>query len=113
MGSDLHHSGGPVGGQDAAAVEAADAGVAAVDVGTAVLAAENGPLGEDGKTVQGGGTGTAHHGICQDAVVEGHVDAVVVPVEGHGLHIDVGGQQLGAADPGVGAGVQNGLGAGG
>ena len=88
-------------------------GVTAVDVGTAVFPAEDGPLGENRKAVQGGGPGAAHHSIGENPVVEGHVDAVVIPVKGHGLHIDIGGQKLCAADPGVGAAVQNGLGAGG
>ena len=65
MGSDLHYGGGQVGEEGGGAVEGTEAGAAAVDVGAAVFAAEDGPLGEDGQAVQCGGAGVAYHGIGQ------------------------------------------------
>ena len=79
----------------------------------AVLAAEHRPLAEDPKTIQGGGAAGANQGIRQNPVVEGDVDAVVVPVKGHRLHIDIRMDQLGTADPDIGRGVQKLLRAGG
>lgn len=113
MGSDLHNGRGQIGEQGGGAVEAAQAGVAAVDMCPAVFPAENRPFVEDRQTLHGGGAGSADHGIRQDPVIEGQVDAVVVAVKSHRLHIDIGGNQLRTADPGVGCGIQNGLGAGG
>ena len=110
---DLHYGGRQIGEEGGGTVVGTQAGAAAVDVGTAVFTAENGPFREDGKAVQRGGAGVAHHGIGQHPVVEGQVDAVMAAVEGHGLHIDIGSDELCAPDPGVGGGVQKGLGAGG
>ena len=107
----LHHSGGTVGAGQGQTVGAAQTGVAAENVGVAVLAAEDGPFGEHGHTVQCCRPGGSYGGIGQDSVEEGHVDAVMVPVKGHRLHINVGVDQIGAADPGVGGGVQDTLGA--
>jgi hypothetical protein len=59
-------------------------------VGAAVFTAQYGAFGEGGKAVQRGGAVIADNGIGNDAVVEGHVDAVVVPVKGYRLHVDVG-----------------------
>ena len=44
---------------------------------------------------------TSNTRIGQDPVVEGHIDAVVVTVEGYRLHVNVGVQQFRAADTGV------------
>lgn len=89
------------------------AGVAGVDVGVAFFAAEDGAFGEDCQTIQCGRSGDADYGICQHPVVEGDIDAVVGAVECYRLHINVGVEQFGAADPGVGAGIQQFLGPGG
>lgn len=113
VGSDFHHSGGEIGADAGQTVGAADYGVAAVDVGPAVFAAEDCPLGEGGKAVQTGGASGSYHGVGQDLIVESDVDTEVVPVKGHRFHINICVQQFGTADPGVGAGVQNGLGTGG
>ena len=113
VGSDLHNGGRQVREQGGGAVKSAQAGAAAVDMCPAVFAAENGPFGENSETVQRSGAGIAHHGISQYPVVEGQVDAVMVPVEGYGLYINIGSDEFRAADPGVGGGVQKGLGAGG
>ena len=110
-GSGLYHGGGAVGGEDGAAVGFFDAGVAGENVGAAVLAAKHRPLGEYRKTAQSRGTAGADHRVRQNAVVEGDVDTVVIPVKGDRLHIDVGVQQLGAAYPHVGGAVQRLLGA--
>ena len=80
-------------------------------MGPTVLTAEHRPLGKYRQAVKGGGPRLADGGIGQDPVVEGDVDAVVIPVKGHRLHIDIGMQQLGAPHPGPGAAVQQGLGA--
>ena len=48
--SDLHHGGGAVGGVEGAAVGGTQPGIGGEDVGAAVLAAEYGTFGEDGKT---------------------------------------------------------------
>ena len=108
--SDLHHGGGAVGGVDGTAVGGSQTGVGGEDVGPAVLAAEDGPLGEDGEAAEGGGHGGAGHGVGQDLIVEGHIDAVVVAVKGHGLHINVGVQEPGGADLDPGGAVQDLLG---
>ena len=85
MGSDLHHCSGQVGEEGGRAVVLAQAGVASVNMCPVVFAAENGPFGEDGKPIQGRGTGAADHGIGQDPVVEGQIDAVMIPVKSHRL----------------------------
>ena len=113
MGSDLNHCGGQIGLHPGDSVGTAKDGAASVDVGAAVLSPENSPLGEDGKTVQTGGTACTDDRIGDDFIVKGDVDAVVAAVEGGRLYLDVRVQQLGAADPGGGAGIQNALGAGG
>ena len=113
VGSDLHHRGGQVGAEPCGAVSLSDAGVAGVDVGPAVLAAEHGPFGEYSQPVKGGRTGNTHHRIRQNPVVEGYVDAVVVAVKGHRFHIDGGVEQLRTADLCADAGIQQRLGAGG
>ena len=84
-----------------------DAGIAAENMGAAVLAAENGPFGEDRKTVKRGRPGCADYRVSQNLVVEGYVDTVVIPVESHRLHLDGGIEKLGAADFGAGGGIQN------
>ena len=95
---------------DGAAVGGSQAGVGGEDVGPAVLTAEHRPLGEHRQAAEGGGHGRARHGVGQDLIVEGHVDAVVVAVKGHGLHIDVGVQEPGGADLHPGGAVQELLG---
>ena len=113
MGSDLHHSGGQIGLKPGDAVRAVQHSAASVDMGAAVLSPENSPLGEDRQTVEAGGTACADDRIGDDPIVEGDVDAVVAAVEGGRFYLDVRVQQLGAANPGGGAGIQNALGAGG
>ena len=113
VGSDLHHGGGAVEMYGGQAIGFAQTGIAAEDVGAAVLTAEDGALGKHSQPVKGGRPGITHHRVGQNSIVEGHVNAVVVPVEGHGLHVDVGVQQLRAADLGIGGGVQQLLAAGG
>ena len=46
----LHHGGGAVGGVEGTAVGGTQPGIGGEDVGAAVLAAEYGTFGEDGKT---------------------------------------------------------------
>ena len=65
------------------------AGIAAIDVGAAVLAAKHGPLGKYCQAVKGCGTGVANGGVRQYPVVEGYIDAVMVTVEGNGFYINV------------------------
>ena len=108
--SDLHHGGGAVGGVDGAAVGSAETGVGSEDVGPAVLAAEHRPLGENRQAAEGGGHGGAGHGVGQNLIVEGYIDAVVVAVEGHRLHINIGVQEPGRADLYSGGAVQELLG---
>lgn len=110
VGSDLYHCGGQIGAGAGGTVAFAQASVTAVNVGSAFFAAEYGPLGEYGQAVKGGGAAAAYHGVGQNAVVEGHIDAVVIPVEGHRLHINVGVEQFGAADFCAGGTVQQALG---
>ena len=99
--------------QAAQTIRSTENSVASEDVGAAVFAAKDGSLREHGKTVQTGRAACADDSISKDPVKECNVDAVVAPVKCHRLHIDVGVQQFRATDPGVGAGVQDGLGAGG
>ena len=82
-------------------------------MGTAVFAAEDGPLGEYRQAAEGGRHGRAGHGVGQDLIVEGDVNTVVVAVEGHRLHIDIGMQQPGRAHLHPGGAVQDLLGPGG
>lgn len=110
--SDLYNGGGAVGGGQGAAVGTADSCVTCKDVGPAVLTAQNCPLAEYRKAAQRSRPAGAVHGIGKDAVIEGDVYAVMVPVKGHRLHIDIGVQQFGAADPDVGCSIQNLLGRG-
>jgi hypothetical protein len=87
---DLYYRGRTVGTADTGAVGTAEPGIGGEDVGTAILAAQHSPFGEGGKAVQRGGAVIADDGIGNDAVVESYVDAVVVPVKGYRLHVDVG-----------------------
>ena len=94
VGSDLHHSGGTVGIATGRPVAFTQTGVAGENMGPAVLAAEYSPLAEHSKTVKCSRPCLTNGGICQYAVVEGHINAVVVSIKGHGFHIDVGVQQF-------------------
>jgi len=109
----LHHGRGPVCQIPGNGLRRAGPQVAAVDVGAALLAAEDNPFGEDCQTAQRGRAVGPHNGVGQDPVVEGDVDAVVVSVKGHGLHVYVGAEKLRAADPGTGGAFQHPLGTGG
>ena len=82
----LHHCRRTVCAEESGAVGSADAGIAAVDVGTAVFAAEDGSLAEHRKAVKSGGAGAAHGGIGQDPVAEGHINTVMVTIERYGFH---------------------------
>lgn len=108
--SDLHHRNGTVGMNTGDAVIAAQDGVAAENVRTAVFAAEDGPFGEYRKAIKRRGVDGTGDSVGQNLIVESHIDAVMVPVEGHGLHIDIGIEQLRAADSGSGGGIQHALG---
>ena len=79
-------------------------------MGPAVLTAENCPLGKYRQAVQADRSGAANGGIGQDPIVEGHVDAVVIPVESHRLHIHVSIQKIRTADLDPGTAVQHRLG---
>ena len=107
----LHHGGGEIGEEGGGAVEPAQAGIAAVDMCPAVFPAKHRPFAEYGQTLQRRGAVAARHRIGQDPVVEGQVDAVVIPVKGHRFHVDVGIDQLCTADLDVSGAVQLGLGA--
>ena len=85
VGSDLHHSSGIIGNIAADTVCFVQPCVGAVDVRLAVLAAQHCPFGEYGHAVKSRRPGSADGGIRQNAVVEGHVDAVVVAVKSHRL----------------------------
>ena len=98
---------------EGSAVGSPQAGVGGEDVGPAVFAAEDGPLGEYCQAAEGGGHGGAGGGVGQDLIVEGDIDAVVVAVEGHGFHIDIRVQKPCGAHPDPGGAVQKLLGAGG
>ena len=108
--SDLHHGNGAVGMDPGEAVGTTDDGVAAENVCPAVLAAEEGPLCEYRETVKRRGMDRAGNGIGQDLIVESHINAVMVPVEGHRLHINIGIEQFGTADSGTGGRIQHALG---
>ena len=105
----LHHSGGAVDDIASQAVGLTDASIAAINVGLAVLAAQHCPFGKHSQTVQRSGAVGADGGIGENAVVEGYIDAVVIPVKCHRLHINVCVQQLGAAHPGTGRRIQQAL----
>ena len=111
--SDLHHGGGAVGVDLGGAVALAKAGVAAENVGAAVLTAENGPFGENGQTSDGGAAAISGGSVCQNAVVESDVDAVVMAIKSHGFHFNGGIQKFGAAHLCAAGGIQHRLGTGG
>ena len=113
VGSDLHHSGGQVGTVAAQAVGTADDGITAEDMGPAVFAAQHCPLGESCQPIQAGGPSGPDHRVSDHLIIKGDVDAVVVVIKSHRLHIDVCVKKGSTADPGTGAGIQNGLGSGG
>ena len=79
-------------------------------MGAGVFAAEDSPLGEQGQTADGGGAAGGHGGVRNDFIIEGQVDGVVIPVEGHRAHIDGGMDQLRRADLCRAGGIQNSLG---
>ena len=105
--SDLYHGGREIGLDLGIAVTAADSGVAAENVGTAVFAAKNSPFGEYGQPADGGTAAVSGDGIGQNPVVERNVDAVMMPIEGHRLHFDGGIEQFSASDLGTVCVVQN------
>lgn len=105
--SDLHHSCGEIGQYLGIAVAGADPGVTAEDMGAAVLTAENGPFGEDSQTTDGGTAAVPGCGICQNPVIKGDVDAVMMAIEGHRLYFNGGIEQFRAADLGAAGAVQN------
>ena len=107
----LYYGNRAVGEHPGDSVNATENGVAAEDMSPAVLTAEDGPLGEYGKTVKRRGVNGTGDGVCVDLIVECHVDAVMVAIESHRFHIDVGIKKLGAVDPCTGGGVQHFLGA--
>ena len=107
--SDLHHGGGAVSAVVADAVGAAQAGVTGKDVGATVFSAKHCPFGEHCQTVQCCRTCTAYGGIGKDAIVEGHIDAVMGAVKSNRLHINIGLQQLGTAHLRASGIVQHGL----
>lgn len=85
----LHHGGRPVRRANRVPVGAGQTGIAAEDVGPAVLAAQDGPFAEYSQSVKGRGAAGAYHRVRQHTVVESDVDAVVVPVKGDRLHRQV------------------------
>ena len=111
--SDLHHGSGTVGMVAGETVCSIENSVAAEGMGAAVFSAQHCPLGENGKTGEGGGAILTDGGIGQNPVVECNVNAVVVAVEGHRFYFNSRVQKLGAAYLCAGAGVENRLGTGG
>ena len=105
--SDLHYGCGEIGQYLCIAVAGTDAGVTAEDMGAAILTAENGPLGKDCQTADGGAAAVPGCGICQNPVIKGDIDAVMVAIEGHGLYFNGGIEQFRAADLGAAGIVQN------
>ena len=108
--SDLHHCNRAVGAEAGETVGTADDGVAVENVGSAVFAAEDGPLGEYRQTVKGGGLDGSGDGICQNLIVEGYIDTIMIAVKGHRLYINIGIEKLGAADSGTCGRIQDFLG---
>ena len=82
----LHHCRGQVSVEGGHPVALAKPGVAAEDMRLALLAAQDGPLGENGQSIECGRADASHDRIRQNPVVEGYIDAVVIPVESHRLH---------------------------
>lgn len=109
----LYHCGRTVGGGNGEAVRLPNAGAAGEDVGLAVLTAQHHPLGKYHEAAQCHGAGGSHNGIGKDSVIECNVNAVVIPVKGHRLHIEIGVEQVRAAYLGTGSGVQQVLRSGG
>ena len=107
---DLYHCGGTVGVAQGLDIALVCVNAAAENVGPAVFAAENGFLGKYRHTGKYSRTAGADGGICQDPVIEGDFDAVVIVVEGHRFYFDTCKKKLCAADLCAGGGVQNVLG---
>lgn len=82
----LYHGGGAVGGTQGTPVRTAKRGIASENVGPAVLTAQNSPLVEHSQSVEGRGAAGADYRVRQHTVVEGNVDAIVVPIKSHRLH---------------------------
>ena len=106
----FHNGCGAIGLVPGRAVKLTQAGIAAVDVCPAVLAAENGTLGKHCQAVKGGRTGIANDGVCQDPVVEGDINTIVIAVKGHRLHFNIGKQQFRTPNPCAGSRIQQRLG---
>ena len=105
----LYHCGGTVGVAQGLSIALVCVNAAAENVGPAVFAAEDGPLGKYRKTVEGGGAVVANYRIGEDPVVKGYINTVMVAIERHGFHVNIGVQQFRTTNPGAGAGIQNGL----
>lgn len=82
----LHDGRRQIGKEGGGTIKAAQSGIAAIDMGPAVFSAEHSPFAEDGQTLQGGGAAAADNGICQNPVIEGQINAVVIPVKCHRFH---------------------------
>ena len=79
-------------------------------MGSGILPAEHRPLGKHGQAAHRRRTAGPHCRIGQYLIKESQVDGVVVPVEGHGVDVDGGVDQLRRPDLSRSSGVQNRLG---
>ena len=82
----LYYSGRKVGGEGSQAVRVIESGSAGEDLGCAFLAAQHCPFGEYGQAAQGRRPAAPNHRVCQNTVIEGHINAVVIGIESHRLH---------------------------
>ena len=102
-GSGLHHGRGH-------GITGDTGAVGAEDVGAGIFAAEDRPLGKQRQPAHCRRTAGPDHRIRQDLVVEGQIDGIVVPVEGHGIDIDGGINELCRTDLRCRGSVQHRLG---
>ena len=75
-----------------------------------ILSAEYCPFGKHSQTTQAGWLACIHCGVSNDPIVEGQIDAVMVPVIGHWTDINTGADQFRGANLGGSAGIQHILG---
>ena len=101
------YCGRQIGTEAGQSVRTADDGIAAENMGMAVLAAQDCPLGKRGKAIKTGRTSGTNNRVCQNLIVKRNVDTVVIAVECNGFYINIGIQKFGTADSGIGSGVQN------
>ena len=111
--SDLHYGSGAVCMNGGGPIGLTQTGITAEDMGAAVLATEDGSLGEYCQTADGTAAAVPGGGISQNPVVECNINTIMIAVKSYRFYFDCGIQKLGAAHFCSGTVIQNCLRAGG